>query len=101
MSRWSFSDELCDPAAGERLVVNGWTRPGFGMSSGLGWAGLAGGCRWRERSSVFVGLSDYKMQKDGQGILVGQASGCNLQSTGVYDLVGSKDVRSSTVVPLF
>ena len=50
---------------------------------------------------MFVGLSDYKMQKDGQGIVVGQASGCNLQSTGVYDLVGSKDVRSSTVVPLF
>jgi hypothetical protein len=54
-----------------------------------------------EGSEVSVGLGDYKMQKDGQGILVGQASGCNLQSTGVYDLVGSKDVRSSTVVPLF
>jgi hypothetical protein len=67
---------------------------------GLGWAAgmeFAG----EEGSEVSVGLGDYKMQKDGQGILVGQASGCNLQSTGVYDLVGSKDVRSSTVVPLF
>jgi hypothetical protein len=43
------------------------------------------------------------VQKDGQGILVGQASGCNLQSTGVMISWAARtfELRSSTVVPLF
>ena len=41
IARWFFGGELCDPAAGERLVLNGRMRLGFAVLSvraGLGWA---------------------------------------------------------------
>jgi hypothetical protein len=46
IARWSFGDELCDPAAGERLVLNGLDETRVCGVVRPGWAGLPG---WMSR----------------------------------------------------
>jgi hypothetical protein len=54
IARWFFGDELCDPAAGERLVLNGRMRLGFAVLSVRAGLGYRDGCRVRG-SEAFAG----------------------------------------------
>ena len=55
-----FGDELYDPAAGERLVLNGRMRLGFEVSCVRAGLGCRDGCRVRG-SEAFAGLDDYEV----------------------------------------